>query len=528
MKNEGSQTDPSSVGLAAKYMGAVALTLSLLLIGATLLIREQHADMINRFDLTAHQLSDVMIQNQADQLRETQHFKIVQLTKMLAASSAQHFANYDFSVVGRFAEVAVEDPDVSFVEFRDQEGKVVASAGKVGQHPPQQIISQPILDQDQPLGGVQVGFNLDRVERQRTVITDQGATETQKLAKQSQEDQRKATLILATIMIGIIVITSSLIWILFRRMVLRHLWSAMQRADQIAGGILQACANTHYSGDEMGRLLRAMQTMTDRLREVVNEVRQSADTIGDAASHIAEGNNDLRQRTEEQTAALEQTTSSIRQLTGAVRQSADHARQADQLTADARLQAEQGGRVIEQTAAAMTAISASSQQIAAIIGVIDEIAFQTNLLALNAAVEAARAGEQGRGFAVVAGEVRKLAQRSADAAKEIKKLITDSAGKVADGGRLIAQSGQTLQEIVLAVKKVSDIVAEMMAATHDEASGVDLVNQAIVQMDQATQQNAALVAEVTAASRALDEQAADLRQLMVFFQLTATTDAVSV
>ncbi len=528
MKNDGSRTDPSGIGLAAKYMGAVALTLSLLLIGATLLIYEQQSDMMGRFDGVAHQLIDAMIQNQEEQLQETQHFKISQLTKMLAASSAQHFANYDFSVVGRFAEVAVEDPDVSFVEFRDQDGKVVANAGKAGRHPPQQIISQPILDQDQPLGEVRVGFNRDRVERQRTVITDQGATETQKLAQQIQEDQRKAALILAAIMIGIIAITSSLIWILFRRMVLRHLWSAMRRADQIAGGILEESTNTHYSRDEMGRLLRAMQTMTDRLREVVNDVRQSADTIGDAASNIARGNNDLRQRTEEQTAALEQTTSSIRQLTGAVRQSADHARQADQLAADARLQAEQGGRVIEQTAVAMAEISASSRQIAAIIGVIDEIAFQTNLLALNAAVEAARAGEQGRGFAVVAGEVRKLAQRSADAAKEIKKLITDSVGKVADGGRLIAQSGQTLQEIVMAVKKVSDIVAEMMAATHDEASGFDRVNQAILQMDQATQQNAALVAEVTAASRALDEQAADLRQLMVFFQLTATTDTVTV
>ncbi|RUQ33777.1 MAG: HAMP domain-containing protein [Candidatus Competibacteraceae bacterium] len=528
MKNDGSRTDPSGIGLAAKYMGAVALTLSLLLIGATLLIYEQQSDMMGRFDGVAHQLIDAMIQNQEEQLQETQHFKISQLTKMLAASSAQHFANYDFSVVGRFAEVAVEDPDVSFVEFRDQDGKVVANAGKAGRHPPQQIISQPILDQDQPLGEVRVGFNRDRVERQRTVITDQGATETQKLAQQIQEDQRKAALILAAIMIGIIAITSSLIWILFRRMVLRHLWSAMRRADQIAGGILEESTNTHYSRDEMGRLLRAMQTMTDRLREVVNDVRQSADTIGDAASNIARGNNDLRQRTEEQTAALEQTTSSIRQLTGAVRQSADHARQADQLAADARLQAEQGGRVIEQTAVAMAEISASSRQIAAIIGVIDEIAFQTNLLALNAAVEAARAREQGRGFAVVAGEVRKLAQRSADAAKEIKKLITDSVGKVADGGRLIAQSGQTLQEIVMAVKKVSDIVAEMMAATHDEASGFDRVNQAILQMDQATQQNAALVAEVTAASRALDEQAADLRQLMVFFQLTATTDTVTV
>ena len=202
-----------------------------------------------------------------------------------------------------------------------------------------------------------------------------------------------------------------------------------------------------------------------------------------------------------------------------MKQSAENAGQANQLASAARAQAEQGGQVVEQAVAAMGAIHQSSKKIADIIGVIDEIAFQTNLLALNAAVEAARAGEQGRGFAVVAGEVRKLAQRSADAAKEIKALITDSVTKVEDGGALVERSGKTLQEIVTAIKKVSDIVAEMAAASREQASGIEQVNKAILQMDQTTQQNAALVEQTAAASHAMGEQAQQLQQLMAFFKL---------
>ena len=209
----------------------------------------------------------------------------------------------------------------------------------------------------------------------------------------------------------------------------------------------------------------------------------------------------------------------MEELTSTVKQSADHAGQANQLASAARSQAEQGGGVVDQAVSAMSAIHQSSKQIADIIGVIDEIAFQTNLLALNAAVEAARAGEQGRGFAVVAGEVRKLAQRSADAAKEIKGLITDSVAKIADGGKLVEQSGQTLKEIVTAIKKVSDIVAEIDATAREQASGIEQVNKAILQMDQVTQQNAALVEQTAAASHSMGDQANELQNLMGFFKL---------
>ncbi len=274
-------------------------------------------------------------------------------------------------------------------------------------------------------------------------------------------------------------------------------------------------------GDEIGDLARAMRDMSAQLREMVQKVAQSADQVGSTAAEIAQSSADLAYRTEEQASALEKTAAAMEELTGAVKQSADNAGHADRLAEAANSQAEQGGRVVSEAITAMAAISAGSMKIAGIIGVIDEIAFQTNLLALNAAVEAARAGEQGRGFAVVAGEVRKLAQRSADAAKEIKSLITDSVHKIENGGRLVEHSGKTLHEIVASVQKVSDLVADMAAAAREQTAGIEQVNQAILSIDQVTQQNAALVEEAAAAGQVMGDQARELRNLMGFFRLDA-------
>jgi methyl-accepting chemotaxis protein len=277
--------------------------------------------------------------------------------------------------------------------------------------------------------------------------------------------------------------------------------------------------------DEMGDLARSMRDMANQLQEIVGSVNKTTSQVASASSEIAQGSSDLAQRTEEQASALEETASSMEELTSTVKQSADNAGQANSLAGAARTQAEQGGQVVDQAITAMSAINQSSRKIADIIGVIDEIAFQTNLLALNAAVEAARAGEQGRGFAVVAGEVRKLAQRSADAAKEIKTLITDSVAKVEDGSELVDRAGQTLRAIMTSVKKVSDIVAEMAAAAREQASGIEQVNKAILQMDQVTQQNAALVEETAAASHSMGDQAQELQRLMGFFKLDQQNDA---
>lgn len=286
----------------------------------------------------------------------------------------------------------------------------------------------------------------------------------------------------------------------------------------LSEGNLQDKMNGDFHG-EFAALNNALNATMVQLQDTVSNIKSSGEQITFGASEIAQGNATLSQRTEEQAASLEETASSMEEMTATVKQNADNARQANQLAASAREQAEQGGKVAGDTATAMGTINDSSKKIAEIIGVIDEIAFQTNLLALNAAVEAARAGDKGRGFAVVASEVRNLAQRSASAAKDIKDLINDSVIKVEEGSRLVTESGKSLEEIVLSVKKVSDIVAEIAAASQEQATGIEQVNKAIAQMDEVTQQNAALVEETAAASDSMNQQAQQMMQLVSFFRL---------
>ena len=286
----------------------------------------------------------------------------------------------------------------------------------------------------------------------------------------------------------------------------------------MAQGDLKETIEADYEGS-FGRLKSDANLTVDKLTEIVQKIQAAASAVNSAASEISQGNLNLSQRTEEQASSLEETSSSMEEMTSTVQQNADNARQANQLAMSARDRAEKGGAVVSSAVTAMSEINAASRKIADITGVIDEIAFQTNLLALNAAVEAARAGEQGRGFAVVASEVRNLAGRSATAAKEIKELIEDSVTKVEEGSRLVNKSGETLDEIVAGVKKVTDIVAEISAASQEQASGIEQVNKAVMQMDETTQQNAALVEEASAASEAMREQAEQLSALMQFFSL---------
>jgi methyl-accepting chemotaxis protein len=263
-----------------------------------------------------------------------------------------------------------------------------------------------------------------------------------------------------------------------------------------------------------GKLASGVNALIQNMMTLVQQIKASAAEVKTGAEEISKGNLNLSQRTEEQASSLEETASSMEEMTATVRQTADNAGQANQLALAARRQAEKGGTVVGAAVASMAGINAASKKIADIIGVIDEIAFQTNLLALNAAVEAARAGEQGRGFAVVATEVRSLAGRSATAAKEIKALIRDSVTRVDEGSKLVDESGKTLEEIQAAVKRVTDIVAEIAAASREQSSGIEQVNKAVMQMDQSTQQNAALVEQAAAASNAIVEQAQALNQMI--------------
>ena len=294
---------------------------------------------------------------------------------------------------------------------------------------------------------------------------------------------------------------------------------AVSAAQRVASGDLSGRIEAR-SNDESGQLLAALSKMTDSLVEVVGNVRQASDSIATGSSEIASGNLDLSQRTEEQASALEQTASSMEELGTTVRQNADNANQANQLALGASAVAIKGGEVVNKVVGTMKGINDSSRKIADIIGVIDGIAFQTNILALNAAVEAARAGEQGRGFAVVASEVRSLAQRSAEAAKEIKALISASVGRVEEGTKLVDEAGVTMTEIVTAIRRVTDIMGEISNASAEQSAGVAQVGEAVTQMDQATQQNAALVEESAAAAESLKLQAQNLVQAVAVFKLT--------
>jgi methyl-accepting chemotaxis protein len=307
----------------------------------------------------------------------------------------------------------------------------------------------------------------------------------------------------------------------------RPLKRAVAIARQVAGGDLTAEIRAD-SADETGQLIAALKDMNDSLVNIVSQVRLGTDTIATASSEIAGGNLDLSARTEQQASSLEETASAMEELTSTVRQNADNARQASQQAVSASAVAVQGGGVVGQVIDTMSAINDSSRKIADIIGVIDGIAFQTNILALNAAVEAARAGEQGRGFAVVASEVRSLAQRSAAAAREIKELIGDSVDKVDSGSKLVQQAGSTMDEVVASVQRVTDIVGEISAAGQQQSAGIEEVNRAIAQMDEVTQQNAALVEQAAAAATSLQEQAAKLAQTVSVFKLDRGMLAIGV
>ncbi|MDB5936269.1 MAG: hypothetical protein JWQ01_3613, partial [Massilia sp.] len=307
---------------------------------------------------------------------------------------------------------------------------------------------------------------------------------------------------------------------LITRSITRPLRAAVNVAETVANGDLTTVFDA-APRDEIGDLMRALKGMNESLFKVVSEVQSGTRSIATASNEIAAGNLDLSARTEQQASSLEETAASMEELTSTVRQNADNAEQANQLALTASNVAAKGGAIVGKVVETMGSIDASSRKIVDIIGVIDGIAFQTNILALNAAVEAARAGEQGRGFAVVAAEVRSLAQRSASAAKEIKDLIGDSVGQVNIGTKLVQEAGTTMREVVDSVARVNDIMSEITSASHEQRIGIDQVNEAIAQMDQVTQQNAALVEEAAAAAASLEDQAASLASAAAGFKLVA-------
>ncbi len=340
--------------------------------------------------------------------------------------------------------------------------------------------------------------------------------------QQSRSDAAQAASLRLTLGLGLLMLLATggalfAAWQLQRRVV-RELSSAVRLSENVAAGRLDSHVHSD-AADEIGDLIRGLGQMVDKLRASLLTVRTATDHIGTAAREIASGNTDLSHRTEQAASRVQQSASSMEQLTGTVRQTAEAARTANQLAGSASSVAQRGGSVVAEVVSTMEDINTSSKKISDIIGVIDGIAFQTNILALNAAVEAARAGEQGRGFAVVASEVRSLAQRSAEAAKEIKSLIGASVDKVESGTRLVADAGSTMTEIVASVQRVTDIIGEISAATAEQSGGLGQVNGAVADLDRMTQQNAALVEESAAAAESLREQAQKLAAVVSGFEL---------
>jgi len=348
-------------------------------------------------------------------------------------------------------------------------------------------------------------------------VVDHQRQQQEQANKTVQAIEESGSTLLLALGAAALILGTALAWFLSRS-ITHPLSDAVRIARTVASGDLTSKIDIR-SRDETGQLLEALKHMNDSLLDIVKQVRNGTDSIATASVQIAAGNVDLSSRTEEQASALEETASSMEQLTSAVRHNADNARHANQLADDASRIAVQGSEVVSQVVSTMDAINNASRKIVDIISVIDGIAFQTNILALNAAVEAARAGEQGRGFAVVASEVRSLAQRSSAAAKEIKALIDDSVSCVDNGTALVGQAGATMDKVVASIHQVSEIVVEITAAGQEQSTGIEHINLAIAQMEQVTQQNAALVEEAAAATEAMQQQASHLAGMVSKFTL---------
>jgi methyl-accepting chemotaxis protein len=470
--------------------------------------------------------------------------KVILATKMKSALLESGVAMRNIGIqsdVGAMQkeEVKVKAKAKEYADARDKlvaagldasESKVLAEVTRLDKEteaPFKEAIGQALAFNSEGAAKV-IASRIDPLNQQALVEIDKLIDAQQASAKVVLEDvvgQAKRENIIFLLCAAVTVAAGLAFAWMLTRSITTPLQDAVGIARKVASGELDVQVDVKGK-DEVSELLQALKDMTESLLKIVSDVRMSTETITVASHEIAMGNADLSSRTESQASSLEETASSMEELTTTVKQNADNARQANQLVVSASDFATKGGQVVGHVVDTMGSIKDSSRKISDIIGVIDGIAFQTNILALNAAVEAARAGEQGRGFAVVAAEVRSLAQRSANAAKEIKALIVDSVEKVDAGGKLVDEAGKTMEEIVTSVKHVADIMGEITAASQEQSSGIEEVNRAIAQMDEMTQQNAALVEEAAAAAESMQEQAAALAQAVAVFKLGAAEQAL--
>jgi methyl-accepting chemotaxis protein len=481
-------------------------------------------------DLSEKRMASVVVASDAAQEVSEIHSNVYRLFTWLANMSEDKVKAAIGEQKGKIDKVIA-----SLTAFRNQPHVTVEGRKLVDSMLPMLTKYRKLADDAIDLGTIDVAMGAMAMQAadiqfQSTIKDlDQLVQMQKKLARDSYESSaaaaRKATILLSLLLLAAVV-AATLAALMMSRRIVRPLHAAIGVAEQIARGDLTTRVEVRGS-DETADLLRALSDMVRNLRQLVGEVAGGAHMVADTSAQIAQGNQDLSQRTEEQASTLEETASSMEELTSTVSLNAQNARQASQLAMGASDVARKGGQVVGQVVSTMAGISDSSRKIGDIIGVIDGIAFQTNILALNAAVEAARAGEQGRGFAVVAAEVRNLAQRSAAAAKEIKTLIGESVDKVDTGAKLVDAAGKTMEEIVASVKKVSDLIAEIAAASEEQDAGIQQVNTAVTQMDQVVQQNASLVEEAAAATESMKSQAGSLLQMVARFNLGDAQPAVA-
>jgi methyl-accepting chemotaxis protein len=501
--------------LGALLMGLAAVTVfNLASIGAEFdtVMHDRYAKIVtvvavkNELNEVARAIRNVLIMTDP----EEQKSQFAEIERSSAAISA-HLSALDKSIASPAGQAAL-------AAVTQERATYLRSLHKVLEQIRQgdgELAKVTLLSQNRP---AQLAYmdKLDALITLQQGLMDSSAAEVTASVRQTR------LIVLAVLLASCVVGVAASLWII------RATTGPLNLGVQVARGVSAGDLAQEFDAsgtNETGLLLGALHEMKDKLAGIVGGVRAGAESVATAASQIAQGNYDLSQRTEEQASALQQTAASMEELSSTVKLNADNASQAKQLALGASGVAVKGGAVVARVVTTMKGIDQSSKKIADIIGVIDGIAFQTNILALNAAVEAARAGEQGRGFAVVAGEVRNLAQRSAEAAREIKTLITHSVEQVEQGSDLVDQAGRTMDEVVGAIQRVSDIVAEISAASAEQSAGVAQVGQAVAQMDQATQQNAALVEESAAAAESLRRQAGLLVDAVAVFRLAGSPGA---
>jgi methyl-accepting chemotaxis protein len=457
-------------------------------------------DIVDQINLVARSLRNILLLKDAAQIK-SENDRIVGADKAIQ----ERLAELDKRLADDQSRALLADlikAQTNYVDKRDKVRKLVADGTRDG-------AIDLLIGEVRPVQSAYMTA-VDKLIRQQNEMMVTSGDEVER----NYEHARNMLIVLAAL--GL-VMAGGIAWGITRSITI-PLNRAVAVARTVASGDLTSDIDSSGK-DETAQLLEALKTMNDNLLKIVSQVRSGTDTIATASGEIASGNLDLSSRTEQQAGSLEETASAMEELTSTVRQNADNARQANELAVSASEVATQGGNVVGQVVTTMESINESSRKIVDIISVIDGIAFQTNILALNAAVEAARAGEQGRGFAVVASEVRSLAQRSASAAKEIKTLINDSVEKVGNGSKLVAQAGNTMSEVVLSVKRVTEIVGEITVAGQEQSEGIEQINQAITQMDETTQQNAALVEQAAAAAQSLQDQADRLAKVVGIFKL---------